>query len=103
MDTEIKSFPRFQPFKVIIYIVCILLAALSLFPFIIMIVNSTRSTPEIQGTAVSLIPSVLVFAYYRWVSYSKFGGITGDLAGWFLQKCELYILLCAAACAMFLK
>ncbi len=57
MDTEIKSFPRFQPFKVIIYIVCILLAALSLFPFIIMIVNSTRSTPEIQGTAVSLIPS----------------------------------------------
>ncbi len=52
---------------------------------------------------VSLIPSVLVFAYYRWVSYSKFGGITGDLAGWFLQKCELYILLCAAACAMFLK
>ena len=57
MDTDIKVFPRFQPFKVIIYIVCILLAALSLFPFIIMIVNSTRSTPEIQGTAVSLIPS----------------------------------------------
>lgn len=57
MDTNIKAFPRFQPFKVIIYIVCIFLAALSLFPFIIMIVNSTRSTPEIQGTAVSLIPS----------------------------------------------
>ncbi len=57
MDTNTKVFPRFQPFKVIIYIVCIFLAALSLFPFIIMIVNSTRSTPEIQGTAVSLIPS----------------------------------------------
>ncbi len=57
MDTQTKVFPRFQPFKVIIYIVCIFLAALSLFPFIIMIVNSTRSTPEIQGTAVSLIPS----------------------------------------------
>ncbi|MCR4721841.1 MAG: carbohydrate ABC transporter permease [Lachnospiraceae bacterium] len=57
MDTQTKVFPRFQPFKVIIYVVCIFLAALSLFPFIIMIVNSTRSTPEIQGTAVSLIPS----------------------------------------------
>lgn len=43
--------------KVIIYISCIFLAILSITPFWIMIVNSTRSTPEIQSSAVSLIPS----------------------------------------------
>lgn len=36
------------------------------------------------------------FAYYRFFSYRRFGGITGDLAGWFLQICELAILLCTA-------
>ena len=43
--------------KTIIFIICVLLAILSLFPFVIMIVNSTRSTYEIQQHAVSLIPS----------------------------------------------
>ena len=78
MDTNIKVFPRFQPFKVIIYIVCIVLAALSLFPFIIMIVNSTRSTPEIQGTAVSLVPSsYLARNYTILVSKDMFDPIRG--------------------------
>ncbi len=44
--------------KTIIFIICVFLAILSLFPFVIMIVNSTRSTTEIQQHAVSLIPSV---------------------------------------------
>ncbi|MDO4521801.1 MAG: carbohydrate ABC transporter permease [Eubacteriales bacterium] len=39
------------------YIVCIFLVLLSIIPFWIMIVNSTRSTTEIQQHAVSLIPS----------------------------------------------
>lgn len=43
--------------KVIIFILCIFLAILSLMPFVIMIVNSTRSTTQIQQHAVSLIPS----------------------------------------------
>ena len=29
------------------------------------------------------------FFYYRWMSRKEFGGITGDLAGFFLQICEL--------------
>ena len=29
------------------------------------------------------------FVYYRYMAYRKFGGVTGDLAGWFLQVCEL--------------
>ncbi len=35
---------------------------------------------------------LLLFGYYRWMSYRQFGGVTGDLAGWFLQVCELGIL-----------
>lgn len=42
---------------IIIYAVCIFLTILSLFPFMIMVVNSTRSTTQIQQHAVSLIPS----------------------------------------------
>ena len=41
----------------VIYVVCIILVILSIFPFWIMFVNSTRSTTQIQQHAVSLIPS----------------------------------------------
>ena len=47
------------------------------------------------GAAVSTA-AVLTVAYYRYMSYKEFGGITGDLAGWFLQICELVIVLTAA-------
>ena len=43
--------------KVLIFIFCVFLAILSVMPFVIMLVNSTRSTTEIQQHAVSLIPS----------------------------------------------
>ena len=39
--------------------------------------------------------ALAVFLWYRWTAYSKFGGITGDLAGYFLQICELVIALAA--------
>ena len=42
--------------KVFIYAACIILAILSIMPFWIMIVNATRSTPQIQESAISLIP-----------------------------------------------
>jgi len=35
----------------------------------------------------------LLFAYYAFLLQKKFGGISGDLAGWFLQNCELLVLL----------
>lgn len=38
--------------------------------------------------------AVVMFLYYRHMSLQKFGGITGDLAGYFLQMCELIILGC---------
>ncbi|MBQ7008317.1 MAG: carbohydrate ABC transporter permease [Ruminococcus sp.] len=45
------------PFKIVAYTVCILLTVLCIFPFVVMIINSTRSTPQIQQHAISLIPS----------------------------------------------
>ena len=38
------------------------------------------------------------FARYYAVSKKQFGGVTGDLAGWFLQKCEIWMLAALAAC-----
>lgn len=45
--------------------------------------------------AVCLCAAGLMFAYYHHMSMSVFGGITGDLAGYFLQMCELVIALAA--------
>ncbi len=33
-----------------------------------------------------------VFLYYKGMAAKKFGGLTGDLAGWFLQTAELFML-----------
>lgn len=43
--------------KILIYVVCIFLAILSIFPFWIMFMNATRSTTEIQQHAISFLPS----------------------------------------------
>ena len=37
--------------------------------------------------------AVLTFVYYYKMAMKEFGGTTGDLAGWFLQSCELVMLL----------
>lgn len=37
----------------------------------------------------TLIATGVVFLYYRHIAYRDFGGITGDLCGWFLQLCEI--------------
>lgn len=44
--------------------------------------------------AAGLLGAAASFGYYRWMSYKKFGGITGDLAGFFLQICELAMAVC---------
>lgn len=36
----------------------------------------------------SVLSAFLVFAYYRISAYKRFGGTTGDVAGWFLVICE---------------
>ena len=50
------------------------------------------------GGGALVLAALLVFCRYRVVSDRQFGGITGDLAGWFLQKAELWMLAALAAC-----
>lgn len=46
---------------------------------------------------VTVISETAVFIYYRSFSVKKFGGITGDLAGWFLQISEISAIISIAA------
>lgn len=55
--------------------------------------NPVSGTSGAVGGAVSVL-------YYRHFSYKKFGGITGDLAGYFLQICEINIMGFAAAASL---
>lgn len=36
------------------------------------------------------------FVYYHYMAYKEFGGVTGDTAGYFLQSCELVIVIAVA-------
>ena len=51
--------------KTIIYIVCILLSLLSIFPFWVMIMNATRSTYQIQQSSVALLPGKNLLSNWR--------------------------------------
>lgn len=46
----------------------------------------------VKGLILSGIP-LIAFLYYKRMSYKEFGGITGDLAGYFLQLCELLMMI----------
>ena len=59
-------------YKILILIICIILAILSLFPFIVMIINSTRSTYQIQQHAVSLVPSKYFFNNFKILTGKSF-------------------------------
>ncbi len=41
----------------------------------------------------TVIFAFISFVYYRFSSYRTFNGITGDLAGYFLQVCEISVLI----------
>lgn len=44
------------------------------------------------AAVIVIAAALLVFVYYYYMSRKKFGGTTGDLAGYFLQMCELAML-----------
>ena len=52
----------------------------------------------VLGGGALVLAALVVFGRYHVVSNKQFGGITGDLAGWFLQKAELWMLAALAAC-----
>ena len=81
-------------FKIIVLIICIFLAILSLFPFVIMIINSTRSTTQIQQHAVSLIPSKYFLSNLKILVGKTFHPATGFLNSLIISigvcVCSLY-------------
>ena len=81
-------------YKIIILIICVILAFLSVMPFIIMMVNSTRSTPEIQQHAVSLIPSKYFMTNFKILTGKSFKPAVGFLNSLLLSSgvtvCTLY-------------
>ena len=46
---------------------------------------------RLRGMGMALV-ALWIFAHYRRKSEREFGGLSGDLAGWFLQRAELGIL-----------
>lgn len=63
--------------KVVIHVVCIFLSVLSVIPFWVMIVNSTRSTTQIQQHALSLIPSSYMVNNFKILTGKSFNPLVG--------------------------
>lgn len=80
--------------KIIIYVVCIILAILSIFPFWIMIINATRSTTQIQQHAISFLPSTYALKNFAILTGKSFDPLKGFMN-------SLIIASCATGCAVY--
>lgn len=56
---------------------------------------ATMLRADLISGGLALIGAAGTFIYYRISAYKNFGGITGDLAGWFLQICEMAVMIAA--------
>lgn len=68
-----------RAFLICAYIVCALLTVMCILPFLIMIVNSTRSTTQIQQHAISLIPSKYLLNNFKVLTGKSFNPWRGFL------------------------
>ena len=72
-----KEKKQISAVRLLIYVLCIALTLLSIMPFWIMIVNSTRSTTEIQQHAISLIPSKYLLNNLKILTGKSFNPLVG--------------------------
>jgi multiple sugar transport system permease protein len=63
--------------KTVIYIVCIALSLMSIFPFWVMFMNATRGTFEIQQNSIALIPSSHLLDNFKILNGKSFNPWTG--------------------------
>ena len=63
--------------------------------FLVLSVAGMVWLSPVSGGAAALA-AALCLLHYRRMSYRQFGGITGDLAGYFVQLAELSMALAAA-------
>jgi len=54
----------------------------------------------VKTGALACAAAGLTYAYYRQKSYREFGGITGDLAGYFVTLCEGVMAMLVAAAGL---
>ena len=66
-------------FTIFQYIVCIIIAVICLMPFIIMLVNSTRSSNSIMASAISFVPGKDLMTNYKVFEGKSFNPWTGFL------------------------
>ena len=71
------------------------------FIYIVLCIVSMVFIHPLYGVVCALL-GMLVFLYYKKMSNQIFGGITGDLSGYFLQLCEL-AMLCGIVFTSYLK
>ena len=71
-----------------------ILAVLGLVPLAAMVLL------DVSAAAVMASAAAVSFLYYRSMAKREFGGVTGDLAGWFLEVCECAMALAAAVVVM---
>ncbi len=81
-------------FKFFVYVVCIILTILSIFPFWTMIVNATRSTYQIQSHAVSVVPSKFLMNNWQILNGKQFNAMQGFIN-------SLIIAVGATVCAVY--
>ena len=79
MTAQSKAKKLGGPSNIVLYIACIVLAALSVFPFGVMFINATRNTFQIQQQAISLIPSKHLLDNFRVLEVMDFNVVTGFL------------------------
>lgn len=69
--------------------------AILLSAYILISAAAMAATAGLTGCA-ALIVAAILYLYYYFMSIRQFGGITGDLAGFYLEICETAVLLTAA-------
>ena len=62
--------------------------------FITLSIVSAEVFMPVEGLSAA-VATVLVLLWHRYSAYRDFGGVTGDLCGWFLQVCEIAMLAAA--------
>ena len=81
-------------FLVYVYALYILLTVLSIMPFLIMVVNATRSTTEIQQHAISFLPSTHLLSNFQILTGKSFNPARGFLN-------SMIISVGSTACAVY--
>ena len=94
MRNEYNKRKSSKLFVISAYIFCIIVAIISLFPFVIMIINSTRSTSQIQQHAISLIPS----SHFK-ANLEVLTGKTFDPMKGFMNS--MIISICSTLCSVY--